>query len=241
MAIAFVRFDTTTRREGVALMPRFGCPLCRAADKVEISVYRDYTRIFGWLPLATTFASGAAYCHACSRPIPRESDPARLRAALATVAKRPRLRAFSGVIALVLIALAGFGTLAVSQLHQRELRANKAQMQAWLADPRPGDIDLADIAQASSLTYTLLKVTAISSDTVTYRVHREKMPHRAGVPSQAEGFPLGDADFSGPTFTVRKADIHESAYEPGHRSIEGTPLGRLVLQEAQRPQTSSQP
>ncbi|MBV9752099.1 MAG: hypothetical protein JO188_06235 [Hyphomicrobiales bacterium] len=114
-------------------------------------------------------------------------------------------------------------------------------MQAWLADPRPGDIDLADIAQASSLTYTLLKVTAISSDTVTYRVHREKMPHRAGVPSQAEGFPLGDADFSGPTFTVRKADIHESAYEPGHRSIEGTPLGRLVLQEAQRPQTSSQP
>ncbi|MBV9975652.1 MAG: hypothetical protein JO105_09685 [Hyphomicrobiales bacterium] len=114
---ALIRFDVTTRRETAALVPGLACPRCHTVDQVEISVYRDYLSLFGWLPFATTLASGAAYCHACRRPIPRDSDRARLRAALAAVATRPRLRAYAGVIAFVLLALAGYGTLAASQLH----------------------------------------------------------------------------------------------------------------------------
>ena len=236
MAIVVVRFDFTTRRIALGLMEGLACPLCAMVGKVEMSVYRQYMSVLGWLPVAPTGQFGAAYCHQCRRPIPRKSNDAGLRAAFAAMAAnapRPRLRYYSGVIVTTLIALAGFATFAAGTLHQREGREAKAQMQGWMADPQPGDIEVGYLPDASTSHYTLLNVVSVTPDAVTFRAYREPLHERPeSLPSAA--LSLSDRDFSGATFAVPKSDIRVSQYRPPHRIIPETPLGMIEIEEALR-------
>jgi len=188
------------------------------------------------VPVAPAGKFGAAYCHHCRQPIPAKSNKNDLRATFEAVAAgaRPRLGSYAASIVFALIALGGYGALAVAELHQKNLREDlreaQAQMEGWTADPRPGDVEVVNLPEApgGGSIYTLLKVVSISGDNVTLRAHRERMPHRLAR-SQSEGFSLSDSDFSGTTFVVAKADI-------ARRFLPATPLGKALVAEALRPQ-----
>jgi hypothetical protein len=220
-AVMFVtRIDLVTRRAAVRLVPEVVCPLCGNSRGVEMSVYKRYMILFGVLPLAPVNRFGAAYCHHCEQPIPRKADREGLAWAFEEVsADVPRSRplTYAGTMLFAAITLVGFSALAVAMVQKTAREAAALQMQARIADPRPGDIELVHVYLRNASCYTLFKVVSISGDTVTLRAHGETKD-LAAEERTPRSFSLKDSDFSSASFVAPKSRF-------ANHFLFGTPLG----------------